>query len=316
MKIKVGMSHIIRIREVIFTVLAFLLVLSAFSGCASPSMTDPQNTVDPVQDSPSAVQDTLPPEPQDDGATDTDEKIQIIHAAGVVRDEYGEVYYGTNSYEGLELCYDAGDRFVEIDFNFTSDGTLACIHGWYRKFSEEITAGVPLSRDGYMQCKIHGHFTPMCLDTLAEFLKEHPDLRIVTDIKDRNVDGARMIAETYPELVGQFIVQIYRKEEYAQVRELGYENIILTLYKLSNDEKTDVPALVEFAQNHQLFGITFAAVLADLDGFVSGLGQSGTRLFVHTVNGEQTCQKYYDMGISGVYTDYRADSENVPEEVL
>ena len=313
MKIKTGMGHRIRIRAVILVVLALLLMLSAFSGCVDQSLTDPQNPADPVQVSTSAVQDTQPPESQNNDTTD--EKIQIIHAAGEVRDEDGTVYYGANSYEGLELCYNAGHRYVEIDFNFTSDGTLACIHGWYKNFSEKITANVPLSRDEYMQCKIFGHFTPMCLDTLAEFLKEHPDLYIVTDIKDRNVDGARKIAETYPELVGQFIVQIYQKEEYEQVRELGFEHIILTLYKLSNDEMTDVPALVEFARNHQLFGITFAASLADLDGFVSGLSKNGIPLFVHTVNGEQTCQKYYDMGISGVYTDYRAGSENVPEEV-
>lgn len=293
MKIKAGMRRInIWIRAVALIALV-LFVFSTLSGCARWTAAGRQNSTDGV----------------------VDEKIEIIHAAGVVRDEYGEVYYGGNSYEGLKLCYDAGQRFVEIDFSFTSDGTLACIHGWYESFSDGITNKVPLSRDEYMRCKIYGHFTPMCLDTLAEFMKEHPDLCVVTDIKDRNVEGARMIAETYPELVGQFIVQIYQKEEYEQVRELGYENIILTLYKLSNDEKTDVPALAEFAQAHKLFGISFPAALADLDGFVPGLRQSGTRLFVHTVNGEQTCKKYYDMGISGVYTDYCAGSENVPEEV-
>lgn len=313
MKINAGMGHTIWVRAAVPVVLALLFVLSAFSGCAGQSMDGPQNSGNPAQAGTPAVQNTLPPELQ--GGVAADGKIQIIHAAGEVRDEYGVVYCGSNSYEGLELCCNAGHCFVEIDFNFTSDGTLACIHGWFSNFSDEITNNVPLSRDEYMRCKIFGHFTPMCLDTLAEFMKEHPDLRIVTDIKDRNVDGARKIAETCPELIGQFIVQIYQKEEYEQVRELGYENIILTLYKLSNDEKTDVPALVEFARNHQLFGITFPAALADLDGFVSGLSQSGTRLFVHTVNGEQTSQKYYDMGISGVYTEYRADSENVPEEV-
>jgi len=247
-------------------------------------------------------------------------EIQIIHAAGEVQDALtGQVYLGSNSFEGLQQSYEAGHRLIELDFNFTSDGELACIHDWYSHYSSAIIDCQALSLSEFMNCKIYDQFTPLCLDTLVPFLEKHKDLKIVTDIKDRNLDGVRLIAEEYPQLRDQFMIQIYQKNEYEPVRQLGFENIIFTLYKLDWEQKTDAVAIADFALTHPLRGITFPAVLLEFveeEGFIAALKQVEVPLFVHTVNGELTKKQYYDLGIDGVYTDYRQGTENVPEEVL
>lgn len=225
----------------------------------------------------------------------------IIHAAGDI-----DGMAGSNSLEALEQTYDAGCRYVEIDFQFTADGELACIHDWYRQYTSAIPAdGTALTLAEFQTCQIYDRYTPLWLDSLADYMTDHPDLYIVTDIKDRNTEGAAKIAADYPELTDRFIIQIYDGSEYEAVREAGFGHIIYTLYRLDWNSKTDTKALTAFAQTHPLLGYTFAYELCDVDGYVEGMLASGVPLYVHTVNGAEAQQVYFDMGIAGVYTDER-----------
>lgn len=53
--------------------------------------------------------------------------------------------------------------------------------------------------------------------------------------------------------------------------DLGFEHIILTVYQMSWSEKQDTAALVRFAAEHPLEGITFPVELADTPGYVEAL---------------------------------------------
>ena len=91
------------------------------------------------------------------------------------------------------------------------------------------------------------------------------------------------------------------ESEYDEVRALGFEYVVYTLYRLDWNAKTDWRALGEFAAAHPLIGFTFSYELCPVEGFVEGMLRSGVPLYIHTVNeGEEA---YFDMGISGVYTD-------------
>lgn len=231
----------------------------------------------------------------------------IIHAAGRLTgvDEEGttRTYDGSNSLEGLQQCADAGCEVIEIDFNFTSDGYLACIHDWYTEYADEITNDVPLTLDEFLECKIYRNFTPIWLGDIVDFLWENDGTYIVTDIKDDNLAGVTAIAEYAPDLKNRFIVQIYDESEYDAVRELGFEYIVYTLYRLEWAPKVDWRALGEFSKTHPLIGFTFSYELCSVDGYVEGMLKSGTPLYIHTVNGEEEQQPYFDMGITGIYTD-------------
>ncbi len=236
---------------------------------------------------------------------------KIVHAAGELwgfdADGVWRSFFGSNSVEALEECGKYfGERggLVELDFNFTSDGELVCIHDWSPEYIEGVEYGVALSYDEFLSSEIYWNFTPLDLAYVASFMREHPEIYIVTDIKTDNVAGAKKIAETCPDLVDRFIIQIYSESEYDAVRKLGFDNVIYTLYMLPWHEKVDTDALVEFEKSHPLVGFTFPAELCDIDGFLDGIRKAEIPLYVHTINDADEAKAYLERGITGVYTDY------------
>ncbi len=239
----------------------------------------------------------------------------IIHGAGVLEgiDPDGNLreFFGSNSVEALEKCgefYADGSGLIELDFNFTSDGELVCIHNWSPEYISGIPMGVPLSHEEFLASEIFWNYTPLDLDYLGDFLRRNPSILVVTDIKDENIRGAKKIAEDCPDLLDRFIIQIYSESEYDAVRECGFDKIIYTLYMLPWADKTDTDALAEFARSHHLFAYTFPAELCEIDGFLDSMKKFGVPLFVHTLNDTTEIASYLERGISGIYTDYlRAD---------
>lgn len=236
---------------------------------------------------------------------------KIVHAAGELwgfdADGVWRSFFGSNSVEALEECgryFGERGGIVELDFNFTSDGELVCIHDWSPEYIEGIEYGVALSYDEFMSSEIYWNFTPLDLGYVASFLRANPEIYIVTDIKTDNIAGVRKIAETCPELKDRFIIQIYSAAEYDMVRELGFSNVIYTLYMLPWHEKVDTDALVKFEKSHPLVGFTFPAELCEIEGFLDGMLESGVPLYVHTVNDATEAKAYIDRGITGIYTDY------------
>ena len=232
----------------------------------------------------------------------------IIHAAGRLDgvDLYGNerTYDGSNSLEGLLQCAAAGQRFVELDFNFTSDGELVCLHDWYKQYAPEITDYEALTREEFLGAKIYRNYTSICLDDVVCWLEDNPDSYIITDIKDDNPRGLAKIVQDYPEMKDRFIVQIYSEEEYDMARELGFDYIIYTLYRLDWASKTDWRHLDEFEESHPLVGYAFDYTLIDdAAGYLDGMLSIGVPLFIHTVNGVDEQAKYFEMGIDGIYTD-------------
>lgn len=70
---------------------------------------------------------------------------KIVHAGGELWgvDSEGTFrsFFGSNSLEGLENCVANGYNAIELDFNFTSDGHLVCIHDWSAEYIDTIETG-------------------------------------------------------------------------------------------------------------------------------------------------------------------------------
>ena len=225
----------------------------------------------------------------------------IIHACG----EIGGVV-GSNSLEALNATYEKGYRFIEIDFVLSSDGVPVCLHDWSKYYSLQLT-DKPVTKAQFEKVILFGKYTSMTLDSLAEWMKEHDDAYIITDIKEDNLNVLRRIARKHPEIIGNIIPQIYQYDEYVPVRALGYSNIILTLYRLPTYfDKANAEYNSTFAANHGLLAVTADATLAN-SNFVNSFVSKGIPLYVHTVNDEAAQQKFFSMGVTGVYTDYAKD---------
>ncbi len=220
----------------------------------------------------------------------------IAHAGGAV--------YGirlTNSLQALENSYSLGFRFFELDFCNTSDGIPVIVHDWGNAnwfMNVKYSTKAPLYKE-YKSKECIMDLNLMDLKMLEKWLLDHPDAFIITDMKDDNLVLLNRLNKNHGKIKDQIIPQIYAFEEYEPVKELGYKNIILTLYRL----KAPADVVVEFCRNNQLFALTISSTNAvpDILEKYSGLG---IPVYVHTINDYNSYVKLRDNNAYGVYTDY------------
>lgn len=209
----------------------------------------------------------------------------------------GQVGYSTtsNSMEALEESYRNGNRLIEIDFSWTLENDLACLHQWGGAFP-------PRSKlQDFLQWRIDGWLTPMGLDMLAGWMRAHPEVRVVPDIKERNVDALRMIARKYPDLVERFLPYIYHTSEYEGVAAMGYRNILLILYQMTSGEKTNYTRLTAFAREKNLAGIAIAPFQEY--GIYALAGSSGIPVLAYVVDNVNLMYDQSRKGADGFFTD-------------
>lgn len=235
--------------------------------------------------------------------TSVDELPQfILHMGGVTADGQTD----TNSVEAADYSYECGYRWLELDFNWTSDGALVCIHDWgnWAKHQMGLSIATPTTLEEFERLndtnpKFHS-FTPALLD---EWLQTHPDAMIVTDVKEDNVAAMEWLAEHYPDLRDRLVVQIYSFEEYAPIHALGYRNILLTMYRVSWADHHDFEALADFIRDNGILAITMGASdnIRDVFDFLTG---TGIPVYVYTVNEPIDQLIWITRGAAGIYTDY------------
>ena len=232
----------------------------------------------------------------------------IIHAGGYIEDD-GKLFSYTNSREALRNCYDKGNRISEFDLMITADDQIVCAHDsedgvtWAHNVKNAGTPNCPPSLEVFIDAKYDDCLSTMSFEDLAAFMKDHPDFYVVTDVKDDNAEVCRLIKASHPELMNNFIIQIYHEDEYDHIKALGFNNIIYTLYRATDEELT-APSLKAFTDRTRLSGITFwtdfPTSYAESFEVLKG---SGIPLFAHTVNEEKEMKKFIDMGVTGLYTD-------------
>ncbi|MCX5704290.1 MAG: amidohydrolase, partial [Candidatus Omnitrophica bacterium] len=107
------------------------------------------------------------------------------------------------------------------------------------------------------------------------------------------------ISKNYPGLKEHFIPQIYTFEEYDAAKNLGFKNIILTLY-MSNYNDAQI---LDFLPKHKVLALTMLYDRVNTN-FISELKKLGVFIYVHTVNDIALKNKLKTSGIDGFYTDF------------
>ena len=232
----------------------------------------------------------------------------IYHAGGYTGQDIN-----SNSLEALNASYDPAGCVIELDFNWTSDGELAAIHYWSYGYVPEEELPLPLTDSQWRQAKVFGKYTSLDLSRLITWLYENPAAYIMTDVKEGNLAALEKIAADYPQFVCRFIPQIYSYEEYQPVRDLGYENIVLTVYMMSSQEAHDFERIRQFVSENNILAVTFPVAMADEPGYVAALEGCGALLLTHTANGPETRAHYFSLGVDGIYTDFAPDWPDQPE---
>lgn len=222
----------------------------------------------------------------------------IAHAGGSI---YG--YRLTNSLEALNQSYREGFRFIEVDLNRTSDGELVLIHDWESVSRRMLGRKGVCSLAEFRNADTMAGLTLLSLDDLLDWLAKHPDCTIITDIKhEDNCATLGQLAMQAGEQMSQFIPQAYNYEEFTTIREMGFEQVILTLYQLYGKAlKTD--ELISFANTEQPWSVTIPDTRLKED-LVSALADEGIPVYAHAVNSVDTFDEWVQYGLTGIYTDY------------
>lgn len=224
---------------------------------------------------------------------------RVAHAGGGVD---GVKY--TNSREAIVESLGRGFEWVEIDFAWTTDGVLVCMHGWgnnFRRLFERESAD-PVSLEEFKRDREGKRFRFLTLYDLAGVMEEYPKLKIVTDVKDNNLAALEVMADVLPDASERVIPQVYLPEEYEPTRLLGYEKIIWTLYNY--DKQRDIDRVVA-----EMTGRDFAAICLSRervkDGHAKRLAEFGVSTFAHTINDpEEWADLRENWGVTQVYTDF------------
>lgn len=190
----------------------------------------------------------------------------------------------------LDASYAAGLRLFELDFCWTADEELVVEHDW------DSHPRIP-TRDEFLAAA-PGRGT---LAMVYDWLDRHDDAFIVTDCKKRSLECCARIRMERPDLVPQFIVQIYTYKDHDLVRSLGFRNIILTLYRALSDETAG--RLAEFLSRHEVFALTIPHRRADDEQLLTAARRLSVPVYVHTINDPVVARQLLDRGVHGVYSD-------------
>ena len=245
----------------------------------------------------------------------------IYHACGGID---GISY--SNSQEAMESTLAAGNMLVEVDFLYTTDGHLVCLHKWidllpmwkYKelkreyKDKEDQIPETEYTLEQFLKKNVKGKFTGQTARDIISYMQEYPELHIIVDTKEE--DLAAVIGELLklcdfqPDIAERFVIQLYDRGQKAKILELypfRNENFLFTCYKF---DPLRVDEILEICSAEQISVVTVpygSWEQETVDRFL----QQQIILFEHTVNDPEMAALSLEKGICGFYTDFLQKSE-------
>ena len=213
----------------------------------------------------------------------------------------GDTYL--NCYESIKYYYEKGIRLFELDVEFTSDNVPVLLHSWdgfqlkYLGIPREKVA----SYDEFSKAKMKNNYTQLSLESLTKLMEdEFNEMFFVTDTKENNLKLLSIISSKFKSIKSRILPQVYNQDEYVFAKELGFDNIIYTLY-MSNDSDDEV---INFCKENKVFAITMPISRAKSSDLANKLQELGVFVYVHTVNDTLFFEELKTRGVQGIYTDY------------
>lgn len=246
----------------------------------------------------------------------------ISHAGGAIE---GRTY--TNSLEAWDYSYSRGNRVMDADLMFTPDGEMILLHGWRNNL--ELQEDVPMKgsnafvdRNGHLQyftdavapkdfktfmhTKIFHLYTPMSCGTMLQYMQEHPDLYVATDMKDDVVKSYLYIVRKAKEMkldsvLSRIIVNLYDYEMYDKVMKVyPFSNTTMRQFDIHPNNYSE---LVDFCLKHKIHVVNISSCYMYDEG-VKLLRQKGIRVYVAVVDYISDMQYYRSQGCSGCVSNF------------
>lgn len=222
--------------------------------------------------------------------------FRVAHAGG----EYNSLKY-SNSIAAMYFN-SKYTRYIELDLQLTKDNRLVCIHDplMSNKYFNEV------KQDPKLRVRLNSKNSEFpdkdfCYDeSLKEFLEQNQDVIIITDFKTDNLKGLNFIKNYFEQSSERFIPQIYNEKEYLPVKNLGYKDVIFTLYRVSHYSNEKIAQII---QSLDLFGLTMDPPRLR-SGIADKIQNKDFLIYVHTVNSYLRFLQYkIFFGADEIYTD-------------
>jgi hypothetical protein len=130
------------------------------------------------------------------------------------------------------------------------------------------------------------------------WFSDHPDAVLITDVKERNIDALAHISTHYPQHQPRIFPQIYQPDEYQRARDLGYENLIWTLYLYPGGTQ----AVLNTLPGMELWAVTMNSDRSQ-QNLPRELDNLGIPTYAHTINNYADFLYLKSLGIDEIYTD-------------
>jgi len=225
------------------------------------------------------------------------QKTYIAHSGGAIS---GNTY--TNCYNSIKNSYDLGIRLMELDIEFTKDDIPVMIHSWdgfqykYLGIQRDI---IPTFEE-FMNATMINGYTQLSLESTIDYMKsDFKEMFLITDTKNDNKKLLSLIKENYSDIQDRIIPQVYNQSEYFYAQNLGYKNIIYTLY-MSPDSDDEI---IDFCKNNNVFAITMPKARALSSDIANRLKEINVFVYAHTVDNQSEFDELKTKGVSGIYTN-------------
>ena len=251
--------------------------------------------------------------------------LRVAHAGGGIQTPHA-VY--TNSYEALNRNLELGFQYFELDFSITADDEIVCLHDWTDSFNRSFgymlnattiyvhnnatnttstkkeTEKLTLEEfEMVARTKSLLNYTKCTLPGLAQWMIENPATYIVTDAKEDNIHILEKVRASLPNSSTRVIPQIYFPSRYEVIKNMGYEQMIWTLYRKPTINNSQI---VDFVHTYMYGSVaitmpTWRAKTA----LPKQLQSLNIKSYVHTINRKDELASYQNkFGLTEVYTDY------------
>ena len=216
----------------------------------------------------------------------------------------------TNSFEAIKQSV-SDYELIELDFSWTTDRELVCLSDWQQPLIQN--GGSPLSLAEFEARNLaNPAFRSCTLDTLANWLEENEDFRVVMDVKESPLEAYRMLAFTHPDIQHRFVPQIYQPEDYQPARDLGYTDIIWNLRSYGG-EMHDV---INWIKHMDLLGLAMEPNWVETGLPRNAREKTGVLSWVESINSLEAFDALVEAGVAEIYTDYLVPKQKVRFEVV
>lgn len=220
----------------------------------------------------------------------------------------------TNSLEALELNYEKGIKYFELDLNLTSDGKIVAVHDWLSwKDKSGFTGKIPPTSNEFLQIKINQKYTPLDEEKIVKWFIKNKDAFLVTD----KLDNLNLILNKFKKIDQRLLIELFTEKSIDSALKLNFENILITQRILwrNNYSIEYLNSLANRSVSPHGFSVSREAIYNNYK-FFEHAKKLGFKIYVYGVNEDKfstneqylLCNLHYY--IDGVYAD---NLPNIPE---